>query len=219
MAKQAKKPGYLSDGGGLVLQITKSGGKSWLFRYRAATGKIREMGLGSLEVVTLADARRKAEDAQRQRADGQDPIHVKREREVHARVEAAKGVTFKWCAEKYIASNKAGWSNAKHAAQWTATLEEYVYPTFKNIPVAAIDTAVVTKALEAIWSTKLETATRVRQRIERVLRGPRCTNIVRGRTQRHGAAISIKFSQSLPTYAKRSQSSIIAHSPLKTCPS
>ena len=112
MAKQAKKPGYLSDGGGLVLQITKSGSKSWLFRYRAATGKIREMGLGSFDVVTLADARRKAADAQRQRAEGQDPIGVKRERELHARVEAAKGVTFKWCAEKYIASNAAGWSNA-----------------------------------------------------------------------------------------------------------
>jgi integrase len=169
VVKQANKPGYLSDGGGLVLQVTKSGGKSWLFRYRAATGKIREMGLGSLEVVSLADARRKAEDAQRQRADGQDPINVKRQRELHARVEAAKGVTFKWCAEKYISSNKAGWSNAKHAAQWTATLEEYAYPIFKNIPVAAIDTALVVKALEAIWSTKLETATRVRQRIERVL--------------------------------------------------
>lgn len=169
VVKQAKKPGYLSDGGGLVLQITKSGGKSWLFRYRAATGKIREMGLGSLEVVALADARRKAEDAQRQRADGQDPISVKRQRELYARVEAAKGVTFKWCAEKYIASNKAGWSNAKHALQWSATLEEYVYPIFKNVSVAAIDTALVTKALESIWSTKLETATRVRQRIERVL--------------------------------------------------
>lgn len=169
VVKQANKPGYLSDGGGLVLQVTKSGGKSWLFRYRAATGKIREMGLGSFEVVTLADARRKAEDAQRQRADGQDPINVKRERELHVRVEAAKGVTFKWCAEKYIASNKAAWSNGKHAAQWTATLEDYAYPIFKNVPVAAIDTALVVKALEAIWSTKLETATRVRQRIERVL--------------------------------------------------
>ena len=169
MAKQAKKPGYLSDGGGLILQITRSGAKSWLFRYRAATGRIREMGLGSFDAVTLADARRKAENAQRQRADRRDPISVKRQRELQERVEAAKGVTFKWCAEQFIASNAAGWSNAKHAAQWSATLQEYVFPVFKNVPVAAIDTGLVTKALEPIWSNKLETATRVRQRIERVL--------------------------------------------------
>jgi integrase len=112
---------------------------------------------------------RTSRSAQRQRSDGQDPISVKRQRELQARVEAAKGVTFQWCAAQYIASNAAGWSNAKHAAQWSATLEEYVFPVFKKLPVAAIDTGLVTKALEPIWSTKLETATRVRQRIERVL--------------------------------------------------
>jgi hypothetical protein len=78
MVKQASKPGYMSDGEGLVLQVSKGGAKSWLFRYRAPGGRIREMGLGSASVVSLAAARRKAEEAQRQRSDALDPIWVKR---------------------------------------------------------------------------------------------------------------------------------------------
>ena len=169
MIKQVKKPGYLSDGGGLVLQVSKTGSKSWLFRYRAPGGKIREMGLGSSSVVSLADARRKAELAQRQRNDGLDPLLVKRQRDAQSRLEAAKGVTFRWCAEQFIETNAPGWQNAKHSAQWSSTLETYAYPVFGNIAVASVDTALVTRCLEPIWSTKSETASRVRQRVERVL--------------------------------------------------
>jgi integrase len=167
--KQAKAPGYHSDGGGLVLQVTSSGSKSWLFRYRSPAGKIREMGLGGLDTVSLADARRKAEAAQRQRSDGLDPIVVKRHRQVQASLDAAKGVTFRWCAGQFVETNTAGWSNSKHAAQWTSTLQTYAYPVFGDLPVASIDTALVTKCLEPIWSEKSETASRLRQRIERVL--------------------------------------------------
>jgi integrase len=167
--KQAKKPGYYSDGAGLVLQITPSRSKSWLFRYRSPAGRIREMGLGSVSTVSLSDARRFAEQAQRHRAEGLDPLDVKRQRDAHAKIEAAKGVTFKWCAERFIASNASGWSNSKHASQWSATLATYAYPVFGNLPVASVDTALVTKALEPIWNKKTETASRLRQRIERVL--------------------------------------------------
>ena len=167
--KQARKPGYFSDGGGLVLQVTATGGKSWLFRYRVAGGKIREMGLGSASVVSLADARRKAEQAQRQRSDGFDPIEVRRELQVRAQLDAVRGVTFKNCAKQFIQTNASGWKNVKHVAQWTATLETYAYPMFGNLPVAAVDTGQVLRALEPIWSVKPETASRLRQRIERVL--------------------------------------------------
>jgi integrase len=169
MIKQAKKPGYLSDGGGLVLQVSKNGAKSWLFRYRAPGGKIREMGLGSSSVVSLADARKRAEAAQRQRSDGHDPIEVKRQRDAQLRLDAAKGVTFRWCAEQFIETNASGWQNEKHAAQWSSTLEAYAYPVFGTVAVASVDTALVTRCLEPIGSTKSETASRVRQRVERVL--------------------------------------------------
>lgn len=169
VVKQARQPGYFSDGGGLVLQVSVSGSQSWLFRYRAPGGKIREMGLGSAAVVTLAEARRKAELAQRQRSDGFDPIQVRRDIQAQAVVDATRGVTFKNCARQFIETNTAGWKNSKHVAQWSATLETYAYPMFGGMPVAAIDTAQVLRAVEPIWSIKPETASRVRQRIERVL--------------------------------------------------
>ena len=73
------------------------------------------------------------------------------------------------CAERYIDAHKAGWRNPKHAAQWPATLETYVYPVFGELPVQAIDAGLVMKAIEPIWTTKPETASRVRGRIESVL--------------------------------------------------
>jgi integrase len=78
-------------------------------------------------------------------------------------------VSFKDATAKYVAANKAGWRNAKHAAQWDATLLLYAYPTIGALPVSAIDTGHVTKVLDRIWSEKPETASRVRGRIEAVL--------------------------------------------------
>jgi integrase len=78
-------------------------------------------------------------------------------------------MTFKDCAERYIAAHRAGWQNDKHAGQWEATLATYCYPVFGQLPVAAVDTALVMKALEPIWTEKTETGNRVRGRIEAVL--------------------------------------------------
>ncbi len=169
VVKQATMPGYLNDGNGLVLQISASGSKSWLFRYRSPSGRVREMGLGSASTVSLATARLKAQEAQRQRDDGLDPLEVKRQRNAQIRIDAAKGRTFRWCCEQFIETNKAGWRNAKHAVQWDSTLREYAYPLLGNLPVGAVDTALISQVLQPIWSTKHETASRVRQRIERVL--------------------------------------------------
>jgi hypothetical protein len=163
----AKVPGYYADGGGLYLQVT-DGGRSWIFRYQMA-GRRRDMGLGPAEVITLAEARDKALAARRLLLDGFDPIETKRAAIVAAKLDAATALTFKAAAEKYIAAHNAGWKNAKHAAQWTATLTTYVDPVFGKLPVAAVDTALVMKVLEPIWSTKPETAGRVRGRIESVL--------------------------------------------------
>jgi integrase len=169
IVKQAKKPGYVSDGGGLILQVSTSGSKSWLFRYRAPGGKIREMGLGSLGVVTLADARRRAERLRLSRNEGHDPLQQRRRAETERKREVAGQVTFESCAEKYIALNSPSWQNAKHAAQWRSTLTTYVYPILGREPISEINTELVTQVLEPIWIAKPETASRVRQRIERVL--------------------------------------------------
>ena len=162
------KPGLYSDGGGLYLQITKAGVKSWLFRYML-DGKARGMGLGPLHTISLAEARTKALDCRKQLLDGRDPLDAKESQRASRKLAEAKKKTFMECAEAYIEAHRAGWKNAKHAAQWTSTLETYAEPVFKDIAVSSIDTALVMKALEPIWTTKTETATRVRGRIESVL--------------------------------------------------
>jgi integrase len=160
--------GYYGDGGGLYLRVTATGSKAWIFRY-SLRGRRRDMGLGAVDLVSLADARRKAEDARKLVAAGRDPLDAKIEESAAAAVEAAKAITFRAAAEAYIASHQAAWRNPKHAAQWTATLATYAWPVFGELPAAAIDTGLVMRVLEPIWSTKPETASRVRGRIESLL--------------------------------------------------
>lgn len=154
------KPGRHIDGDGLMLEVQASGGRQWVLRYQL-NGRRRDMGLGGYPEVSLAEARERAAAA-RKLARGQrlDPL-VERKR--------AKALTFKKAAEELIESKRAGWRNAKHAAQWTATLESYAYPKLGDLNVKAVDTAAVLDALRPIWSEEPETASRVRQRIEAVL--------------------------------------------------
>lgn len=164
------KPGLYADGGGLYLQVTESGLKTWVYRFML-NGRRRDMGLGRAgnRDVTLAQARDKAAEARKLVKSGVDPIEAANAEKAAQRVEAVKLKTFKECAEGYIAAHEAGWRNAKHAAQWRNTLATYAYPTLGDLPVAAIDTALVMGVLEPIWATKTETASRVRGRIEAVL--------------------------------------------------
>src|SRR5207244_7144794 len=115
------------DGGGLYLQVARGGSKSWIFRYRfkghtSKAGKplAREMGLGSLETWTLAEARERARQ-QRQLLDtGIDPIENRKQQDQTAALEKALAVSFQDCAKDYVRDHKAGWKNAKHADQWTS---------------------------------------------------------------------------------------------------
>jgi integrase len=127
------------------------------------------MGLGPLRLFGLSDARDKAADAQRLLHEGKDPIEFRRDARAKARLEAAKSITFKKAAETYIASHSSGWRGAKVKGQWEATLRDYAYPVIGSLPVQAVDTALVLKVLEPIWTKKPETAGRVRQRIEAIL--------------------------------------------------
>jgi integrase len=166
--ERAKEPGMYGDGGGLYLRVTEDGAKNWVFRFMLG-GRPRWMGLGPLALYGLQEARGKALDARRLRHEGIDPIETRRANRLRERLETAKAMTLKQCAESYIASHRAGWRNAKHAAQWEATLATYVYPAIGALPVQAIDTGLVCKVLEPIWTAKPETAGRVRGRVEAIL--------------------------------------------------
>ena len=163
-----KKKGLYGDGGGLYLQIGPVGNKSWLFRYMQHK-KARAMGLGALNAVTLAEARLKAADCRKLLAAGHDPIEAKKTEQTAARLATTKGTTFEACAKAYIEAHKAGWKQERHAKQWDQALTKHVYPIFGKLPIQAIDTALVVKALEPIWQKKTETAKRLRGRIECIL--------------------------------------------------
>ncbi|HEX5454083.1 MAG TPA: Arm DNA-binding domain-containing protein [Stellaceae bacterium] len=110
-----------ADGGGLYLHVNARGAKSWIFRYMRH-GRAREMGLGSLHTISLAEARKRAAERRRELLDGIDPLQVREARRHHAKLEAAKAITFEDSAERYIAANRAAWKNPVHAKQWPATL-------------------------------------------------------------------------------------------------
>ena len=166
--KQNLKPGMYADGLGLYLKVRAGNSKSWIFRYRTGD-RLRDMGLGPFHTVSLAEAREKAEVCRAMRFKGLDPLEERHKEQQARTIEAAEVITFEKCAEAYIAAHKAGWKNGKHADQWTATLQTYVYPVFKDKAVAAIDDALVLKVLQPIWKEKTETASRIRGRIERIL--------------------------------------------------
>ncbi|HEU4458103.1 MAG TPA: integrase arm-type DNA-binding domain-containing protein [Methylibium sp.] len=184
----AAKPGVHSDGHGLYLQVVESAAatsKTWLFRYTSPlTGKRREMGLGRLADVPMVKARSEAAKARELVVARRDPIverdRLQAEEAAAAAARAAKAVTFEQHALAYIERNASGWRNAKHAQQWTNTLRTYAFPLFGHKAVADVDQADVMAALEPIWATKTETATRVRSRIFLVLDDARAAKLRAG---------------------------------------
>jgi len=165
----------LNDGNNLYLRVSRSAAgdlnKSWVFRYEL-DGTRHDLGLGSLNVLNLVEARAKARSLKLQLLDGINPfearLQVKTERLAKLATEA-RVMTFRECAIQCMASHENGWRNAEHRRQWTSTLETYVYPIIGGLPVDQVDTPHIVRVLEAIWKEKPETASRVRGRIEKVL--------------------------------------------------
>ena len=153
---------------GLGLKVMPAGTRAWVLRTVVA-GKRREYGVGSYPTVTLASARERARAMLDQLFAGIDPAVTKKQAKSALAAQRAKAVNFKTLAEQYIAQHEAGWKNAKHAAQWTSTLETYAFPTIGNMVAADIDTPSVLRVLQPIWTDKSETASRLRGRIEAVL--------------------------------------------------
>jgi integrase len=168
----SKKPGRHRVSANLYLQTKESGAGSWLLRYaRRGTKKNVWVGLGRAKLFSLQEARLRAAKHMKLLADGLDPLTVKREGQ---RVEKdAKheqhlaAITFKRVAQEYMAQHRAGWSRV-HADQWFSSLHTYAYPHL-DMPIGAVDTAAIMAVLKPIWTTKVETASRLRGRLEQVL--------------------------------------------------
>lgn len=166
--------GMHADGAGLYLQIKepKAGSinRSWVFRYkrRGARGE-RVMGLGPLHTIGLKEARELARKARQQLLEGTDPIEARRVERDSRRREELENFTFKSAAQQFLNLHEGGWRNEKHRAQWHSTLEKYAYPTLGNRPVKAIDAALINGAIADPWRKTPETASRVKQRIEKII--------------------------------------------------
>jgi integrase len=161
--------GWHPDGYGLYLQVTNHGaGRSWVYRYSMG-GRQRYIGLGPAHTISLARARELARECRELRLRGIDPL-LERQRQKQALiVEQAKAITFKDVAEAYLDLHLDSFRNPKHRQQWRNTLATYVYPKIGNITVADIGPADVLRCIEPFWNTKRETASRVRQRVERIM--------------------------------------------------
>ena len=159
--RSLQKPGRYADGNGLYLIVERSGAKRWVLR-TVVRGRRRDMGLGGLSLVSLAEAREKALSNRKLAREGRDPLAERRR---------ARAVvpTFAEAAEQVHAEHQASWSNKKHAQQWINTLRQYANPVLGASRVDHIETPDILKALSPIWLTKPETARRVRQRIGTVL--------------------------------------------------
>jgi integrase len=164
------EPGLHFVGGvaGLALQVLPSGGRSWVLRATIGDRR-REMGLGGYPDVTLAKARENAREARDMIRRGVDPIETAKAARSALRASAARVITFKEAAEAYMTSQEAGWKSPKHRGQWAATLETYAYPHLGTLGVADVELPHVLQVLEPIWTTKTETASRVRGRMEMIL--------------------------------------------------
>ena len=179
------KIGYTADGKqpGLNLQVTASASgyaRSWVFRYTSpTTGKRRELGLGPLSSVGLAKAREKAREVGDEVTEGIDPKDA-RDAAKAQNVAWRKRMTFEEATAQCIATKQHEWKNAKHRHQWAATLKTYAYPSLGKLPVDQITMEQVLGVLEPIWTTKTETASRVRQRIESVMDWAKARKLVTG---------------------------------------
>jgi integrase len=164
------KPGLHAAGGvpGLHLQVQTQAARSWILRVVVGDRR-RDIGLGGFPDVSLATAREKARQIREQIRQGNDPVQQAQAARAGLRADQAKLLKFSEAAREYIASLAPSWSNPKHAKQYSSTLETYAYPVMGELPVKDIEVAHVIQVLRPIWTTKTETASRLRGRIEGVL--------------------------------------------------
>ena len=181
------QPGWYADPEtrGLYLRVFEGAdgpSRSWLYRFTSpVSGKRRAMGLGSVEICSLANARQKSLGLRRAIFDGIDPIDQRQERKLGVKESDLNSITFQEAAKRCIKTKEAEWSNSKHKDQWVSTINTYALPIIGKMRVDQITTTHLVKLLEqeikkkngevegTFWKVRTETATRVRQRIEVIL--------------------------------------------------
>jgi integrase len=168
--RRAKKPGRYRDGlvKGLLLQISKSGAKSWVLRYELH-GKEHMMGLGSAGDYNLKEARERARAARQLLGDKVDPLAAKHAARSAAKLAEARKLTFREAAQRYFDQHESKWTNTDYRDQFLASLERFAFSVLGDMDVAAIDTPAVLRAIEPRWRDTTVTLDRVRNRIEQVL--------------------------------------------------
>ncbi len=175
VVRQATRPGLHADGAGLFLSVApRAGGgltKSWVVRFTSPeTGRRREMGLGSVADIKLKDARARAKAIRDRAGEGEDPLEARQRRRQATAIAPETVRTFREVADEMITARTPTWKNDKHAAQWPQTMRDYVYPLIGDLAIDAVATADVKRVLDPIWTTKNETARRVRGRVYEVLK-------------------------------------------------
>ncbi len=153
---------------GLLLQISPTGGRTWIVRVTVGTLR-REIGLGGYPDVTLSQARDRAREVKDQIRRGIDPVEERKAAKAALIATQRRGLTFADAMDRYLAAKLDAFKNAKHKAQWRSTLETYALPQLGDMMVSAITVQDMLRVLEPIWAEKTETASRVRGRIESVL--------------------------------------------------
>lgn len=167
----AKSPGMIADGDGLYLNVKASGKKSWIFR-SVIQGKRRELGIGSVDLVGLAEARETAAAMRKVARAGGDPDAERKAAALAAKEAAAEAMryrmTFSEAARTLHGVLLPSWKNRKHAETWIASIELHVNPVFGDKPIEDVTREDVRDALDPIWTEKVETAKRVKQRISAI---------------------------------------------------
>ena len=165
-----KEPGLWAVGGvaGLYLHVNARGARSWILRV-VVGDKRRDMGLGGYPDIGVADARQKAREARLKIEQGVDPILLRKQAKSELMALQATDKTFEQAAGEYIKIHADSWSNDKHRKQWESTLAAYAFPVVGKLSLRHIRQEHILKILEPIWTTKTETATRVRGRMESIL--------------------------------------------------
>ena len=166
--KSITTPGRYSDGNNLYLNVSKTHKKSWTCRVRVSGGNVRDIGLGAYPVVSLKEARQKRDAVALDAANGREPLSERKAAE--AEKARRQSMTFEKAALACFEIKQDEWKNGKHQDQWINTLTTYAFPIIGSMPVADVEARHVVQCLKPIWLTKKETAKRVRQRIDAVMR-------------------------------------------------
>jgi hypothetical protein len=179
--KNARPGTRLVDGDGLRLDIDKQGNATWNFRFTSpVTRRERLMGLGSVKVVSLAEARELAADLRKQIRAGTDSLEAKREARAAAKVAERKATTFNQYATGYIDAQESAWRSPIVRRSWRSTMRDHVFPVIGDMAVGDIEADDILRVLRPIGDTKKETARSVRSRRENVLSAARVEGLHTG---------------------------------------